>query len=178
MNWRMHHAAPRTHERPLEPDEEPTLAAHLLTSRRLYTHHGLYVGGHRVIHYAGFCEGLQRGPVEEVSLERFAHGRGIRVRDTSPRFAREEVLRRARRRLGERRYRVLSNNCEHFCEWCLHGESRSSQVESLLRLLRYCIPLAATLRLLATPAHRGPARGDKRDEAVLHSDPNNVGVAA
>jgi Lecithin retinol acyltransferase len=27
-----------------------------------------------------------------------------------------EVMRRARSRLGEDRYRLLSNNCEHFCE--------------------------------------------------------------
>jgi hypothetical protein len=27
---------------------------------------------------------------------------------------------------------VLSNNCEHFCEWCIEDEHRSYQVESLL----------------------------------------------
>jgi hypothetical protein len=38
--------------------------------------------------------------------------------------------------LGEDRYRILSNNCEHFCEWCLRDERRSYQVESLLALPR------------------------------------------
>jgi hypothetical protein len=30
------------------------------------------------------------------------------------------------------RYRFLSNNCEHFAEWCMTGIGRSSQVERLL----------------------------------------------
>jgi hypothetical protein len=38
---------------------------------------------------------------------------------------------RARARLGEDRYNVLTNNCEHFCEWCVRGEPRSDQVDGL-----------------------------------------------
>jgi hypothetical protein len=29
-------------------------------------------------------------------------------------------------------YRLLTNNCEHFCEWCLWDERRSYQVEAWL----------------------------------------------
>jgi len=81
--------------------------------------------------------------VEEVSLAGFAHGREIWIRsEGEPRFDETEVTQRARSRLGEDRYRILSNNCEHFCEWCLRDEQRSYQVESLLalprRLLRFC----------------------------------------
>lgn len=108
---------------------EPPLAAHLVISRAFYTHHGVYVGGGRVIHYS-------RGRVEEISLAGFAHGRRIRIRLEPPRFDRREVVERARSRLGERDYRLLSNNCEHFCAWALQGESRSDQVERLLRALR------------------------------------------
>jgi hypothetical protein len=46
--------------------------------------------------------------------------------------------------VGEDRYRLLTNNCEHFCEWCLHGTARSFQVEAWLARLR--------LTLLATKA--------------------------
>jgi hypothetical protein len=45
-----------------------------------------------------------------------------------------EIVRRARSRLGENDYRLLTNNCEHFCNWCLSGVSRSAQVERRLRL--------------------------------------------
>jgi hypothetical protein len=49
---------------------------------------------------------------------------------------RHEVVRRARLRLGENRYHLLTNNCEHFCEWCIRGESRSLQVDKLRARLR------------------------------------------
>jgi hypothetical protein len=42
------------------------------------------------------------------------------------------VVHRARSRLGEDRYHVLRNNCEHFCEWCVRGQHRSYQVEALV----------------------------------------------
>lgn len=132
-----------TGEWSLAPGEEPPLAAHLVTPRGLYTHHGVYVGHGRVIHYAGLGRGLRRGPVEDVSLERFARGRGIRVRSgTVRRFDREQVVERARTRLGERRYRVFTNNCEHFCEWCLGGHSRSAQVDSWRIRLRGALNIA------------------------------------
>jgi hypothetical protein len=119
---------------PLEQAREPPLAAHLVTPRRGYTHHGLYVGGGRVIHYSGFAGGVRRGTVEEVSLPCFARGHAVRVmpRD-SQRFENGEVVRRARSRLGENCYRLLSNNCEHLCNWCLYGEAVSGQTERWLR---------------------------------------------
>jgi hypothetical protein len=41
------------------------------------------------------------------------------------------VVERVRSRLGERRYRVLTNNCEHFCAWALRDDRRSRQVERI-----------------------------------------------
>jgi cell wall-associated NlpC family hydrolase len=118
MNRRSSHAR----ETLLRPGEEPPLASHLVTPRTLYSHHGIYIGGGRVIHYSGLAYGLRSGPVETVSLERFARGRSIRVRHDAPTFDRGEVVERARSRLGEQRYRLLTNNCRHFCAWALRGE--------------------------------------------------------
>jgi len=110
---------------------ELPLGAHLTTPRRGYVHHGIYAGDGRVIHYAGFKRLFRRGPVEEISLAAFAKGRGFRVQAwAAPRFSGAERVERARSRLGESRYRFWSNNCEHFVEWCISGESRSSQVET------------------------------------------------
>jgi Lecithin retinol acyltransferase len=117
----------------LKDGEEPPLAAHLVTPRRGYIHHGLYVGNGRIIHYPGLIRGFRLRAVEEVSLEQFARGRPVAVRaDSNRRFDREDVVRRARSRLGENRYHIIRNNCEHFCEWCLSGVSRSRQLESVL----------------------------------------------
>ena len=112
--------------------DEPAIGAHIMTPRRAYTHHGIYVGEGRVVQYAGLSRGLHRGPVEEVSLSEFAQGREIwmRLAEVSH-FSREDVVRRARLRLGENRYHPLTNNCEHFCEWCVRGEARSPQIEEL-----------------------------------------------
>jgi hypothetical protein len=114
-------------------EQEPPLGSHVVTPRRGYLHHGIYVGGGKVVHYAGLARGLQRGPVEEVSLACFTRGRPVWVKaDEAASFDSQEVIRRARSRVGEDRYRLLSNNCEHFCEWCLRGERRSYQVEAVL----------------------------------------------
>lgn len=132
MNAKTRNAPPAS--LPVTVCEPFALGAHLVTPRRGYSHHGIYVGNNRVVHYAGWSRAaLTRRPVEEVSLEQFAGGRGVRARGDSPScFAPADVVARALSRLGEDRYRIASNNCEHFCHWCRSGENRSVQVERLL----------------------------------------------
>jgi hypothetical protein len=121
---------PQHRDKLLIRGEEPQAGSHLISPRRGYMHHGIYVGDGKVVHYAGLARGQFRGRIEEVPLEQFAYGRGVWRRSSDlPEFAPAEVIRRARSRVGENRYRILRNNCEHFCEWCLRGESRSYQVE-------------------------------------------------
>jgi len=135
-------------DRLLDTGHEPPLGAHIVTPRRGYTHHGIYVGGGRVVQYGGLSWGLRRGPVEEVPLSQFSQGRAVWVRLTESRwFDQHEVVRRARLRLGEDRYGLLTNNCEHFCEWCVRGQHRSYQVDEriggyrgiLLRLIELLV---------------------------------------
>jgi hypothetical protein len=133
------------------PHEDLTPGTHLTSPRWAYVHHGIYAGNGRVIHYRGFNRPLVRGPVEEVSLERFARGRRIDVQPhVAPRFAGHAAVERARSRIGEDRYRFWTNNCEHFCEWCLSGRSRSPQVEAWqARLRRVAMRLVRPLQQLA-----------------------------
>lgn len=107
---------------------------HLATPRWGYRHHGVYAGRGRVLHYRGMSRWFARGPVEEVSLAEFDGGRGIAVVATpaTPANATAAIA-RARSRLGENRWRLWSNNCEHFATWCLDGCARSAQVESWQR---------------------------------------------
>jgi hypothetical protein len=145
-------------DRLLVAGEEPPLGAHLVTPRVGFTHHGIYAGHGKVIHYGSLGESLRRRPVEEVSVERFAHQHAVWMR--APRTAGPDgatVVRRARSRIGEDRYSLFSNNCEHFCEWCTHGEQRSYQVERIVEVQRRVL-LAASLvlpLLLALPLLRG-----------------------
>lgn len=105
----------------------------LVARRRGYTHHGIYVGGGRVAHYAGLSSGWRSGPVEIVPLAEFSLGEKVWVKSTpTARYVGQAAAQRALSRLGENEYRILTNNCEHFCAWCLDGESRSRQVEGWL----------------------------------------------
>ena len=105
----------------------------LVTRRRGYTHHGVYVGDGHVAHYAGLSSGWRRGPVQIASLAEFSLGERLWVKSTpTARYFGQAAAQRALSRLGENEYRVLTNNCEHFCAWCLDGESRSRQVEGWL----------------------------------------------
>lgn len=119
--------------RELGAEEEPEVGAHLVTPWRGFAHHGIYLGNGRVIHYNARVYRLHRRPVEETGMAEFAEGRPVFVVSHADEVHPvDEVIRRARSRLGEDRYHLLENNCEHLVEWCLHGVARSFQVESAL----------------------------------------------
>jgi hypothetical protein len=120
-------------ESPVIAESEPRLGAHIVTRRHGYAHHGIYVGACKVVHYAGLSRGLRRGPIEEISTSSFAAGYPVGVvSSVPPRFGEPEVVRRARSRVGEDSYWLLTNNCEHFCEWCLRGQHRSYRIDTCL----------------------------------------------
>ena len=142
------------HDRLLAADQEPPMGAHVVTLRRGFTHHGIYVGRGKVVQYGGLARGLRRAPVEEVPMTEFARGYPIWVRsEASRRFDGDAVVYRARSRVGENRYSVLRNNCEHFCEWCVRGEPRSHQVNDWLS--RPWWALKQSIGLMARPEMRG-----------------------
>lgn len=126
--------------------EELLPGSRLIVRRRAYFHHGIYIGNGRVIHYAGWVRGT-RGLVEEVTLEEFTEGHPYRIGRMPPdRRAGEDVVGRARSRLGERRYNLLRNNCEHFCNWSQLGECRSEQVEALMKPALLLVGIVQALR--------------------------------
>lgn len=92
--------------------------------------------------------------------------------ESTPRFEREEVIRRARSRIGENRYRLLSNNCEHFCEWCLRGEHRSEQVERIFALPRRVARLVCAAAVALLAASTAPRVWADGQQAVTALSPN------
>jgi hypothetical protein len=164
--------APATHEL--------LLGSHVVTPRRGYLHHGINVGAGLVVHYSGLAYGLRSGPIEEISLARFTDGGSIRVRaGVAPRhFDRCEVVSRARSRVGENSYRLFSNNCEHFCEWCVYGEHRSYQVDAFLRQPARAL---RTLIRFVSKAFTVPTRillGPRPDREQSGSMPYSIGRPA
>ncbi|MDR5857448.1 lecithin retinol acyltransferase family protein [Caballeronia sp. LZ062] len=137
-------------------NDEPPPGSELITRRCGYEHHGIYAGNGTVIHYAGFAKSLHRGPVEEVSIAQFADGYDLIVRQHAGAiFTGIEAVRRARSRLGEDRYRLLTNNCEHFVSWCLFGEARSTQVRACVAHPRVAIQAIRGLVRAYIAAQRG-----------------------
>lgn len=102
---------------------------HLVVSRGLYTHHGIYAGDNWVVH-------KDFGPVRLESLAVFGDGHKIRLCPPQKGdFPAATILARAVSRLGEDRYDLLADNCEHFVRWCRSGKADSPQVTAGLRAL-------------------------------------------
>jgi len=155
--------SPGSHHRPRRGlancHRDPAPGAHLEASRIGYRHHGVYVGGGRVVHYVGFLRSRQAGVVEETTLAGFAVGHPVRVVDhPESRYSAQEIIDRARSRVGERKYRLLDNNCEHFCNWCITGLSHSLQAERrIARVIQAIADLIDQCSRMATALARSRA---------------------
>lgn len=110
---------------------------HLKVSRGLYTHHGIYIGDNQVIHYSGFAEAFKKGSVEQTSLESFLGGvdsfQVVNYPSYQSIYSAEEIAYRAQSCIGEDKYNLFFNNCEHFACWCVTGKARSEQVQELMQ---------------------------------------------
>ncbi|WP_159991987.1 lecithin retinol acyltransferase family protein [Pelistega ratti] len=111
------------------------IGSHLISSRGLYTHHGIYIGNGQVIHYSGLADGVhqQKGSVCQVSLEEFEQGNKSYIQNHTGAMSPDMIVQRAKSRLGEKNYHVVFNNCEHFVNWCIEGEHKSEQVIGAIR---------------------------------------------
>jgi len=106
--------------------------SHLVSPRKFYVHHGIYLGDGKVAHYSGLSVTLQAGPIEVTDLDHFGNGSSVWVHQEECAFSSDEIIIRALSRVGESQYKILSNNCEHFCNWCINGNSYSAQVSEYL----------------------------------------------
>jgi hypothetical protein len=126
--------------------ESLSVSSHLISPRSFYMHHGIYLGGGKVAHYSGFSSSFKPGPIEVTDLESFANGKPVWMLQEQCEYSSEEIAKRARSRIGESQYKILSNNCEHFCSWCISGRSYSAQVNAYLHCPRYLFSLISALQ--------------------------------
>lgn len=98
-------------------------------------HHAILdTAAREVIHYCyTFDDPTNKVRVE--SLEHFEVGRSgqwqVKRIPTSLEHA-QQILARARSRVGEAEYSLVSNNCEGFANWCFDEYTRSGQVRQVL----------------------------------------------
>ncbi|TCM68310.1 lecithin:retinol acyltransferase [Acinetobacter calcoaceticus] len=112
------------------------LGAHLIVKNFGYSHHGIYAGKGRVIHYSGLAHFFKKKPIEITSLDHFSRGRKISIRGyTQPRYKGRAIVRRMRSRMHENSYHLIMNNCEHLCTWAITGIESSPQVVKMMNRL-------------------------------------------
>ncbi len=122
--------------------------------RFLYSHYAVYVGDGKVIHYAGDggdFKGIKR--IRFGNMKDFLGGKkeffelvfsDIHQKPEKEKryetqsesyhlYSPEETVERAKSRLGETKYNLALNNCEHFAIWCKTGVSESYQVKAVLK---------------------------------------------
>lgn len=104
-----------------------------LNHQGVYEHHGIDCGDGTVIHYRKPSETIER-----TSLEIFARGTLVYLRKYPNGFCfiPDVVVHRAETRLGEHKYNLLFNNCEHFATWCKTGISYSQQIKEFIPVVQ------------------------------------------
>lgn len=106
-----------------------SIGDHLVASRVLYQHHGLYMGDNKVIHYSNLECQMNTYKVCICSLASFSQGYNIsKYPHPTRKYDGKTSIKRAISRLGEREYNLLFNNCEHFIMWCIEGDNVSHQI--------------------------------------------------
>lgn len=104
-------------------------------------HYGVFVSEDEVIAYGlppveQYRDVSDRLKVQATDIDVFACGRIVEIGtpDRSERRKRlppDRSIAAARARIGEDRYDLLHNNCEHFAHECVFGEHRSTLEDSL-----------------------------------------------
>lgn len=130
-------------------------------ARGLYWHHGIDAGEGRVIHFSGEPLRMKDAIVCEVALTEFLQGEQPEIVDSiGETRTPEETVRIARSLIGQRRYDLLLNNCEHFACYCKSGRRFSHQVAKAVAAAGIAVAGAAATGgiFLARAYVRGRAR--------------------
>jgi len=106
-----------------------------------YHHHGIRLtcddGLEFIIHYTGSPQTMT-GEIKIDTVENFVgwnpNNEPIEVVEEQKPMTLDKIIERAKSRLGERDYNLVSNNCEHFATWCVYGEAVSRQVQMFTQM--------------------------------------------
>jgi hypothetical protein len=123
----------RSRSEPLT-EEDLLPGDHICVKRkgRFYTHHGIYMGEGKVIHFTGSIREKVDPEVHETDLSRFLKGEKLGRRNYMKRLPASETIRIAKEQLSDRSYSMIWNNCEHFATYCATGKKNSRQAKRAL----------------------------------------------
>lgn len=111
---------------------------HLMISYGSYQHHAIDIGDAMAIQYGGGELCRSDNQVSIVSIRTLASKGTLVVVEQPAEFSGQEIVQRAKGRIGERNYSLFRNNCEHFVNWCRTGQASSRQVDRALERLASC----------------------------------------
>jgi len=116
---------------------------------RFYTHHGIYIGEGKVIHFTGSVREKVDPEVCETDLARFLKGETLKRRNYQKRLSATETICIAKKQLSNKNFSMIWNNCEHFATYCTTGKKKSRQVKRALSGLSTIIGTGVALYALA-----------------------------
>ncbi len=116
---------------------------------RFYTHHGIYIGEGKVIHFTGSIREKVDPEVRETNLSRFLKGGKLKQHNYHKRLSPSETIRTAKEQLSDKNFSMIWNNCEHFATYCATGKKKSRQVKRALSGLSSVVGAGAAVYVLA-----------------------------
>lgn len=97
-----------------------------------YRHYGIDMGDGTAVHFRGSLHYIQAdASIQRTTIQEFGKcDRIVIARDVRCTFPPDEIVCRAESMVGTDfgGYNFLSNNCEHFANWCACGRRISQQV--------------------------------------------------
>lgn len=135
----------------------------------VYEHHGIDCGDGTVIHY----QKTDVATIRRTSMATFAAGNPVFLKRQPVSYIPDLVLERAESRLGEQRYNLLTNNCEHFANWCKTGGNESEQLAGFGLDVSQFTPEAAN-QLIAEAAQGGDI---VKAKALMDRAHRNIAIA-
>lgn len=96
-----------------------------------YEHFGIYIGNGEVIEYSSTNGKISGAVIAQNPMNKsFPTGSYFIYKLKDVKFTPEEIVERAKSRLGEKKYDLIGNNCENFAVWCQTDVSKSFQIDS------------------------------------------------
>lgn len=123
--------------------KNPKYGDHIRVDRGMYFHHGIYESDDIVYQFAS-PSGSEVSPdtaiIHTTTLENFLKGGLVMVREYTPeelpkKRNADDIIAYAKEHIGEGGYNLITNNCEHFANRCVFGESKSSQVDDIFEMI-------------------------------------------
>jgi hypothetical protein len=114
-------------------------------NRGFYYHHGIYEDDNHIYQYAakeGSEVSQENALIICTNLKTFAKDGEVEARDYNEEELKklrpkEEIIKTAKNMLGTGlgEYNLVTNNCEHFSNYCAFGKKESNQVNDFLNML-------------------------------------------